>query len=442
MHLRFFEELVALCDFSTLAELARFGPYTEAALASCGPGRRWDVRGNLQHACGTGDEAFVRCCIVRGANDWNGGLLGACAVQENGVALAECMILHGARNYHAAFIAALANGNLPVSQLLHARAPVLDGCNYAAAIGQGGSLEAFQYYWTRTELAVDGVLVAACQHDHWPLAERAIARGASAFKDAAKGIGQGGHRHLAGCVVGRGEATWHDVLEGAFSGGHTALALEVAGKCKIIDWNLMLCEACRGGHVDLAAYAIARGANCRARAFICACRAYAPEALVLLLVQHGVPDWSRLLRYAGAVGSVRLARLALSNDAKDFNLSFYLACEHGQTSYVEAFRTNDVQLLNVSLTGACMRGHLDTAKLLISYGADDIKRALENACFFGGSIELVEHLLTLRPDSLATALHYATYHARDKVMVQVLIAAGAAVTNAVINEWPDLKKSK
>jgi ankyrin repeat protein len=104
------------------------------------------------------------------------------------------------------------------------------------------------------------------------------------------------------------------------------------------------------------------------------------------------------------------------------------ACRSNNLKQVEKLLSKDLNLNN-GLIGACNGGHIDLAKKMIDYGADDFDIALTRSCICGNE-ELINFFLSKPIKDINTVFFdfivssYKKKHIIDVNIVQLLINAG------------------
>jgi len=102
---------------------------------------------------------------------------------------------------------------------------------------------------------------------------------------------------------------------------------------------------------------------------------------------------SRILKKACRVGSLDLAKYAISRGATDFNGCLYNACANGHKELAELMISRGATNFDWGLGGACKRGHKELVELMISRGATDFNVGLYYACY-GGNKELANFMVS------------------------------------------------
>lgn len=122
-----------------------------------------------------GNIEIVECCVDRGANDWNWGLVSACYGGHKEIA--ELMIEYGATNFTESLQIC---ENLEVIKLLVSKTAKIKGwtiCMENAA--SNGDLEIVEYFINRGVRSLDTALLNACRHGHLEVAKLLVKNGAT-----------------------------------------------------------------------------------------------------------------------------------------------------------------------------------------------------------------------------------------------------------------------
>jgi hypothetical protein len=147
----------------------------------------------------------------------------------------------------------------------------------------------------------------------------------------------------------------------------------------VVNFNVLLGNACFGGHRDAVEFAVQNGATYWDWGFVNACRGGSMEA-VQLMIEKGAGDWKSGLESACRGHQMEIVEMLVRKYAVDLNYCLFSVCKGGYTEAARIVIENGATDLDWGLMGACEGGHEDTVLFMIEKGAVDWNWALYAAC--------------------------------------------------------------
>ena len=141
---------------------------------------------------------------------------------------------------------------------------------------------------------------------------------------------------------------------------------------KILNFNLGLYGACRGGFKDLAQLMIERGAVNWNDGLQGACRG-GFKYLAQMMIDRGANDWNEGLWSACYGGHRDLAQWMMDLGARNLDWGLLSACYGGNKDLAQWMIDLGANGWNYGMMYACWGGHRDLAQWMIDLGATDVE---------------------------------------------------------------------
>ncbi len=154
------------------------------------------------------------------------------------------------------------------------------------------------------------------------------------------------------------------------------------------DWNIALLNACFGGNIDVIDYIIECGANDWHFGLLGAC-AGGHVNIARRMIEYG-SGYFGILEYVCQRGNMEMVMLMIEYGANEWNYGLYGACGSGHTSIAKLMIDRGANSLNVALRFAVKSGNLETIKLLESHGAN----SWDETCSYVNSLDVCKYIIS------------------------------------------------
>ena len=226
-------------------------------------------------------------------------------------------------------------------------------------------IERIQLFINRGITNWNAGLAGACRGGHVDIAQDMIRRGADNYEMALHFASREGHVDIIQLLKPH-IVDWKYGLD-ACGQGHLSVVQLL--KPYIVDWKPGLCNACLGGHIDIAKYIIAN---------------------------HDMRHWdiSELITDACIGGNIELARLMIQMDPKPefIDSAFKFACRSGSVEMINLLILSGARNLYDGLREACYNGNYEVVKMLIARGVP-CQNLIRNCSEYEDNIHLINLIL-------------------------------------------------
>jgi hypothetical protein len=208
-----------------------------------------------------------------------------------------------------------------------------------------------------------------------------------------------GHDEIADYLISLGIESWNGPLYGACFRGDREL-IDMAIQKGATDWHDGGLGACEGGHFEIA------------------------MEMMIRMDSITPVQWQQFLHEAVLGGNSRLVDFIIKIKKIDPKYGMSAAGERKSRDMIDLLGTYGITgtQWDDALAGACLEGNVDNIHLLISLGATDLNRGMENAVIYGRP-NIVELMISLGATNLDDCFRRACMCYSLKV-VKILLAHG------------------